>query len=231
VWQVKKPPPKQVAHKQPTVDVGELIEHEDQIQAKVDISGGLVKEMAMSMSRAKDDEIIRAMGADATDGDGSTVVFPPSQIVDRTGEAISFDAITEVQEKFLDNDIQGEVTKYAVISPKQVRKLLQMTEQTSSDFVTREALLKLTQGLIVPNWMGMTWICSTRLLANADTATDLDCYFFTERAIGLAVNRDITTFMQQDPSRSYAWSLYSQATYGATRVEDEHIVKLVVDNQ
>lgn len=214
-----------------TFDVGELIEHEDQIQAKVNISGGLVKEMAMSMSRAKDDEIIRAMGAVAVDGDGDNKVFPPSQIVDRTGQAISFDAITEVQEKFLDNDIQGEVTKYAVISPKQVRKLLQMTEQTSSDFVSREALLKLTQGLIVPNWMGMTWICSTRLLANASLATDLDCYFFTERAIGLAVNRDITTFMQQDPSRSYAWSLYSQATYGATRVEDEHIVKLVVDNQ
>lgn len=206
-----------------TFDVGELIEHEDQIQAKVDIGGGLVKEMGFSMARAFDDEIIRAMGSDALDGDGAAVPFPAAQVIGDGTAPISFDLVTEVQEQFLNNDIQGEVQKFAVISPVQVRKLLQLTEQTSSDYVTREALQKLSQGLVVPNWMGFTWICSTRLLAPA--AGELDCYFFTERAIGLAVNRDITTFMSQDPSRSYAWSLYSQATYGAVRVEDEHIVK------
>lgn len=207
-----------------TFDVGELIEHEDQIQAKVDIGGGLVKAMGMSMARAFDDEIIRAFGSDALDGDGNNVVFPAGQVVGDGTAPISFDLVTAVQEKFLENDIQGEVQKCAVIGPTQVRKLLQLTEQTSSDYVTREALQRLNQGLVVPNWMGFTWICSTRLLAPA--GGELDCYFFTERAIGMALNRDITTFMQQDPSRSYAWSLYSQATYGAVRVEDEHIVKL-----
>jgi len=209
-----------------TFNVGELIEHEDQVQAKVDISGGLVKEMAHSMARAFDDEIIRAMGSDALDGDGVAVPLPASQIIDETGNTITFDMVTAIQEKFLENDIQGETRKYMVVSPAQVRKLLQMTEQTSADFVNREALQKLSQGLIVPNWMGFTWICSTRLLA--PTATNTACYAFTERAIGLAVNRDIDTFMMQDPSRSYAWSLYSQATYGAVRVEDEQIVQLVV---
>jgi len=207
-----------------TFDVGELIEHEDQIQAKVDIKGGLVRAMGMSMARAYDDEIIRAFGADALDGDGANVVFPVSQVVGDGTDPISFDIITEVQELFLTNDIQGEVLKCFVIGPTQVRKLLQLTEQTSSDYVTREALQRLTQGLIVPNWMGFLWICSTRLLA--PSVGEIDCWAFTQRAIGLAINRDITTFVQQDPSRSYAWSLYSQATYGAVRVEDEHIVKV-----
>ena len=129
-----------------------------------------------------------------------------------------------MQERFLENDIQGEVQKYAVIGPTQVRKLLQLTEQTSSDYVTREALQKLSAGLVVPNWMGFTWICSTRLLA--PPGGELDCYAFTERAIGLANNRDITTFVEQDPANSFAWALYSQATYGAVRVEDEHIVRM-----
>ena len=208
-----------------TFDVGELIEHEDQIQAKVDIGGGLVKEMGMSMARAYDDEIIRAMGGDALDGAGQAVAFPAGQKIDESGNTITFDMITRVQEIFLNNDIQGEVRKYFAISPAQVRKLLQMTEQTSSDFVTREALQKLSAGLIVPNWMGFTWICSTRLLESTGNRA---CYAWTDRAIGLAENRGVTTFMQQDPSRSYAWSLYSQATYGAVRVEDEHIVELTV---
>ena len=206
-----------------TFDVGELIEHEDQIQAKVSISGGLVKEMAHSMARAKDDEIIRAFGADALDGDGSAVPFPSEQVLGDGSAPISFDFVTSVQERFLENDLQGEVRKYFVISPKQVRKMLQLTEQTSADFVTREALQKLNAGLIVPNWLGFTWICSTRLLS--PSAGEIDCWAYTDRAIGMAMNRDTTTFMQQDPSRSYAWSLYSQSTYGAVRVMDEHIVR------
>ena len=208
-----------------TFDVGELIEQEDQIQAKVNISGGLIQEMARSMARAQDDELIRAMGADALDGDAQNVAFPAGQKIDESGNTITFDMITRVQEKFLENDIQGEVQKFFVIGPAQVRKLLQLTEQTSSDFVTREALQKLNAGLIVPNWMGFTWICSTRLL---EATGNRACYAFTKRAIGMAINRDISTFMQQDPSRSYAWSLYSQATYGAVRVEDEQIVELTV---
>ena len=207
-----------------TYNVGELIEFEDQIQAKVNIQGGLVQSMGMSMARAFDDEIIRAFGGNALDGDGNNVVFPTNQRIGDGTSEINFDLITQVQQRFLENDIQGEVMKCAVIGPKQVRRLLQLTEQTSSDYVTREALQRLSAGLIVPNWMGMTWICSTRLLAPA--ANQLDCYFFTDRAMGLAINRDITTFVQQDPSRSYAWSLYSQATYGAVRVEDEHIINL-----
>ena len=207
-----------------TFNVGELIEHEDQIQAKVDIKGGLVRAMGMSMARAYDDEIIRAFGSDALDGDGALIPFPVAQVVGDGTAPISFDLVTEVQEKFLENDIQGEVMKCFVIGPTQVRKLLQLTEQTSSDYVTKEALQRLSQGLIVPNWMGFTWICSTRLLS--PSAGEIDCWAFTERAMGLAINRDITTFVQQDPSRSYAWSLYSQATYGAVRVEDEHIVRV-----
>lgn len=206
-----------------TFDVGELIEHEDQIQAKVDIKGGLVRAMGMTMARAYDREIIAAMGRDALGGDGLPVVFPASQILGDGLTSIDFDFITAVQEKFLQNDIQGEVQKCFVIGPTQVRKLLQLTEQTSSDYVTREALQRLSQGLVVPNWMGFTWICSTML--ESPGGTDILCYAFTERAMGLAVNRDITTFVQQDPSRSYAWSLYSQATYGAVRVEDEHIIQ------
>lgn len=207
-----------------TFDVGELIEYEDQIQAKVDIKGGLVRSMASSMARAYDDEIIRAFGDDALDGDGASIPFPIAQVVGDGTEPISFDIVTEVQELFLENDIQGEVLKCFVIGPTQVRKLLQLTEQTSSDYVTREALQRLSQGLIVPNWMGFVWICSTRLLS-PDTG-EIDCWAFTERAIGLATNRDITTFIQQDPSTSFAWRLYSQATYGAVRTEDEHIVRV-----
>ena len=211
-----------------TYNVGELIEHEDQIQAKVSIGGGLVKEMASSMARAFDDEIIRAFSADALDGDGVLNALPDDQIIGDGTQEIDFDFVTQVQRKFLDNDIQGEVRKYAVVGPAQIQKMLNLVQVTNSDYVAREALQRLSQNLIVPQWMGFTWICSTRLDSAAVGQNNVYCY--TDRAMGLAINRDVSTFMQQDPSRSYAWSLYCQATYGAVRVEDEQIVKGVLAN-
>lgn len=207
-----------------TFNVSDYVEQEDQIKAKIDIKGGLVESMGMAMARAYDDEIIRAFGDDALDGDGASVPFDPNQIVGDYQSPISFDFVTEVQEKFLQNDIQGEEMKCMVVGPTQIRKLLQLTEQTSSDYVTREALQRLSQNLIVPNWMGFTWICSTRLLA--PQVGEISCYAFTQKAIGLAMNRDVTTFVQQDPAHSFAWALYSQSTYGAVRVEDEQIVQM-----
>ena len=207
-----------------TFNVSEYIELEDQIQAKVAINSGVMQSMGMAMARAHDDEIIRAMGDDALDGDGSTVAFPAAQVVGDGTAPISFDMVTEVQERFLENDIQGEVAKTIVVGPKQVRKLLQLTEQTSGDFVQREALQRLSQNLIVPNWMGMRWICSTRLLA--PSAGELDCYAYTDRALGMAINSNLRTFIQQDPAHSYAYAMYAASTYGAVRVEDEHIVKI-----
>lgn len=206
-----------------TFNVSEYIEQEDQVQAKIDIKGGLVESMAYAMARTYDDEIIDAFGRDVLDGDGALVPFPAGQIVGDGTAPISFDFVTEVQERFLQNDIQGEVNKCMVVGPTQVRKLLQLTEQTNADYVTREALQRLSQNLIVPNWMGFTWICSTRLQLPA--AGEIDCWAFTERALGLAVNRDITTFLDQDPAHSFAWALYSQSTFGAARVEDEHVVR------
>ena len=214
-----------------TFNVSEYIELEDQIQAKVAINSGVMQSMGMAMARAHDDEIIRAMGDDALDGDGNAVPFPDgtgptglNQIVGDGSSPISFDTITEVQERFLENDIQGEVAKTIVVGPKQIRKLLQLTEQTSADFVQREALQRLSQNLIVPNWMGMRWICSTRLLSPG--ADQIDCYAYTDRALGMAINSNMRTFIQQDPAHSYAYAMYAASTYGCVRVEDEHIVKI-----
>lgn len=214
-----------------TFNVSEYIELEDQIQAKVAINSGVMQSMGMAMARAHDDEIIRAMGDDALDGDGNAVIFPDgsgptglNQVIGDYSAPISFDIVTEVQEKFLENDIQGDVQKTMVVGPKQVRKLLQLTEQTSGDFVQREALQRLSQNLIVPNWMGFRWICSTRLLA--PQAGELDCYAYTDRALGMAINSGMRTFIQQDPAHSYAYAMYAASTYGAVRVEDEQIVKV-----
>lgn len=207
-----------------TYHIGTSSELEDPVQMLVDPNSNLTKAISMGMKRQIDDIIIAAATGDALDGAGSPVTFPAGQKLGTGAEVISFDLITQVQELFMQNDIDPSVPKTAVIGPTQVRKLLQLTEQTSADYVHREALQKLTSTGIVPNWMGFRWIMSNRLLV--PSATELSCLFYTDQAIGMQVNTDISTKVAQDPSLSFAWRLYAHMTCGAVRVEDEQIVHL-----
>jgi len=202
---------------------GDAVEQEDPVQMLVDPNSNLTRALSMSMNRGVDDIIIKAATGDALNGSGGNDVFPVAQeIGNYTGE-IDFDMVTQVQERFMENDITPDIPKFMIIGPKQIRKLMNTTQQTSSDYV-RRGLDELSATGIVPNWMGFTWIMSTRLLAPA--GAQIDCLAFTKDALGMSINRDITARIAEDPTVSFAWRVYTHMTLGAVRVEDEQIVRL-----
>jgi len=206
-----------------TYHTGDVTEQEDIVQLIIDPNSTYAQAQAKAMRRAHDDEIISAAVGASRDGDGNSVTFPAGQVVGDGTTEISFDMVTEVTEKFMENDIDPDEEKCFVIGPKQARKLLQLTEATSGDY---NALKPLTSQGYIESWMGYTWIVSTRLQAPA--AGDLDCFAMTKKALGMQINRDITSRISEDPSISYAWRIYTFSTFGAVRVEDEHLVKVTV---
>jgi hypothetical protein len=187
------------------------------------------------MRRQVDTLIVTAATGDAIDGDGNPVSWPPgsglpgeNNKIDNSGTKITFDMITQVQELFMQSTIDPDVPKVAVVGPSQVRALMQLTQQTSSDYVHRESLQTLNATGIVANWMGFTWILST--LLGIPTAGNTSCLFYTEKALGMQTNRDITVRVAEDPGVSFAWRVYTYMTMGAVRVQDEQIVELIVAN-
>lgn len=198
------------------------VEHEDKVQMLVDPESAYAQNQAMAMNRSWDDQIIAAATGTALDGDGTPQGFPSSQLVGDGSAPITFDMVTEVQEVFMSNDIDLAVPKYFVVGPTQIRKLMQTTQQTSADYVNAQALQKLYDYGIVSNWMGFTWIMSTRLLA--PSGGELSCLAFTKQALGLAVNNDVFTRIGENPDKSYMIQVFAQYTAGAVRIEDEHIV-------
>lgn len=217
IWTRRRAVPKTFNHTM-------TIEQEDKVQMLVDPQSSYAESQAKAMARAIDNEIIAAVTRDADDGAGGTVALPAGQIVgDGTGE-ISFDVVTEVQEKFMANTINPDEPKCFVVGPKQVRKLLQLTQVTSSDFVQQQALQQLSSTGIVPSWMGFTWVVST--LLNAPDVGELDCFAMTKKALGLAINADTFTRIGEDPAHSYMIQVFSQWTMGAVRVEDEQVVRI-----
>lgn len=202
---------------------GDTSEKADIAQIIVDINSNLVQAQGKSMARAQDDEVIEAAVGPSRDGNGNSIAFDANQIVGDGTTSITFDMVTEVTEKFMANDIDPDEQKVFVIGPKQARKLLQLTEATSGDY---NALKPLTSKGYVESWMGYTWLLSTRLLAPA--GGELDCFAMTRKAMGLQMNYDVWARVTEDPTISYAWRIYCEGSWGAIRVEDEHLVKVHV---
>ena len=123
-----------------TYHIGTSTELEDPIQMLVDPNSNLTRAIASGMKRQQDDVIINAATSTALDGTGANVAFPAGQLVGDGLSQISFDLVTQVQEVFMNNDIDPSVPKCMVVGPKQVRKLLQTTQMTSKDFVAAKAL-------------------------------------------------------------------------------------------
>ena len=198
------------------------IEHEDKVQMLIEPESAYATNQGYAMARKWDDILIAAAEGTALDGEGVDNALPAGQVIgDGTG-VISFDMITQVQETFLANEITPDIPKVAVIGPTQIRKLMQLTEQTSADYVRREALQQLSNTGIVPNWMGFTWILSNQL--TAPLVDELNCLFFTKAALGLAVNQDVFIRIGENPAKSYMIQVFAQFTGGAIRIEDEQIV-------
>lgn len=214
-----------------TEHAGDHTQQEDIVQMLIDPNSNQAMSLAMAIRRAWDTKILAAATGSATDGDGDPVVYDTAnQQVDGTGSTITFDLVTQVIEKFLENDIELDIPKVFVVGPKQVKKLMQLTEQTSADYVHRESLQTLSTTGIVANWMGFTWIMSTLLNIDAGTPPTIDCIAFTKRGLGMQMNRDMLVRVAEDPTQSFAWRIYCATTFGVVRTEDEHVVWLIVDN-
>lgn len=207
-----------------TWHTGDVTEVEDINQVLIDPNSNISQAQAYAMSRAIDDELFDAAERVADDGNGGTVAFPAAQAIGDGTTSISFDIVTQVTEIFMNNDIDPDIQKVMFISPAQARKLLQLTEATSGDY---NAVRPLTSTGYIESWMGYTWVVSTRLnLGTTLGAGTVNCLCMTKKALGLQVNNDVFVRVAQDPTISFAWRIYCESTFGAVRVEDEHIVKI-----
>ena len=212
-----------------TYHTGDSTEQEDIVQMILDPNSNIAVAQGKAMKRAIDDELIKACTGDSRDGQGNAVTFPVAQTVGDGTSPITFDIITNVSEIFMDNDIDPDEEKVFIIPPSAARKLLQLTEATSGDY---NAVRPLTSKGYIESWMGYSWIVSTRLPDASGGQDDSERFAIamTRKAIGLQVNKDIWARIAEDPTKSFAWRVYCAASYGAIRVEDEHLVRVQIAN-
>jgi hypothetical protein len=205
-------------------DVGHLVDPEDVARITMDPTSSILTEQANAIGRKFDKIIVDAALGSTEDEAGTPTVYPVGQSLGGATQAFDFNFITTVNEKFWTNNVSSDEEKVMIVRPNAARKLLQMTQATSSDYVMAKALA--TTGF-VENFLGYTWIVINDALPNV---AGLQYYYvaMTKRAIGLHVTKDIWTRVSESTEKSFAWRIYSAFAAGATRVEDEHVVRLHV---
>jgi len=216
-----------------TYSDNEIIEAQDPSQMMYDPNSKIVTSMGYAAGRKIDDIIFNAAIGTANVVTRSAAIptntptaLPAGQILGDGSAPMSFDLAAQVVKTFGNNEIDPSVYKVAFVTPDVVYTLLNLTEQTSSDYVNREALQRLNSSGVVPNWMGFDWIMSTRLPVETNDMRSL--IFMTTDAVGYHEPEGIATYFERDPSRQYAWRPQCDLTAGAVRVEDAQLVKVIV---
>lgn len=206
-------------------EVSNLVDPTNIAQAARDPRSDVLQAHADAHGRNIDTVILTAALGSTEDEAGAPTVYPVGQSVGGAAQAFDFNLITSVNEKFWLSNVPQDEEKVFIIRPNAAKKLLQMTQATSSDYVMAQALN--AKGY-VENFLGYTWIISTS--PGLPNVAGLQYYYvaMTKRAIGLHVTKDLWTRVVESSEKSFAYRVYSAMAFGATRIEDEHVVRVHV---
>ena len=203
-------------------EFADLIDDLDKVRMLVDPTSTYALAAAYAMGRAMDDAIITAATGSADTGaaGGTPVALPAGQIIAETGTTgMTIAKLREAKEIIDLADVDPSLPRHIIVSPKQITDLLGTTEVTSSDFNTVKAL---AQG-DVNSFLGFNFIVSNRLAVASQIR---DCIAFVSDGIGLAVGKDSTARIDERADKGYATQVYYSAAFGATRMEEEKVVKI-----
>lgn len=215
-------------------EVADLVDRQDDIRMLIDPRNPYAMSMAWALGRKMDDIILEAAvgnskSIDASDS-SSNVALGSGQTIDEDfGTADSNLTLAKIIEakRILDKaDIIGDDGRVLVHNASALSNLLNDTTVTSADYASIKALV---QGEI-GSYVGFNFEMMNRLRGTAD-GTDSDpvqCLALVKSGMGFAMGQDIQVRMDELPSKGYSTQVYGSSTFGATRIEEEKVVKIEV---
>ena len=213
---------------------GDLIDKQDKVRMLIDPTSTYAQAAAFAMGRAMDDVIIAAATGDSKTGvDGTTTTSLPSSqkiavgysdISGSTDAGLTLGKLRRTREIFATNSVPEDEEKIMVISPSALHSLLIQKEVTSGDFNNIRALV---QGE-VDFFMGFRFIVSNRLALSGNNRT---CFAFSRSGLELGIGQDVMARIEERPDKSFSTYVYYCMSIGATRLEEEKVVEITVDEQ
>jgi len=209
------------------------VDSEDKIAMLIEPTNEYMQNQGRALGRQTDDIIIAAAlgtaaaGVTSTtssvaykdecvsiNGDG-TVTSLGTAATPETEVAITLAKIATMQQIMDDEDVDEEIPRYWVITPKDVRDMLQIAALTSSDYVS---LKPLETGKIV-NFLNFNFIKSTRVTKNSTDSTCYRTFAWAKDGLIYASAKGVESHIDQLPTKSYTTQVYSKMNGGAVRMD------------
>ena len=205
-----------------TYEWADLIDDSDKVSMLIDPTSTYAR-AAAAMSRSIDDVIIAAAtGSSKTgkSGSTSTSMLAANQIAHGSA-GLTLAKLLSAKE-IMDSADVDEEGRHIVISPIGLQDLLNTTEVKSSDYNSVKALV---QGSL-NSYLGFQFHTSTRLAKTGNIRT---CFAWQGDGLLLAVGKDVQARITERADKSYSTQIYYCMTIGATRMEEEKVVEIAID--
>ncbi len=214
-------------------EIAQLIDEFDMLKIIEDPKGAYAENAAYAMARKMDDLIIAAALATSAIGEtGSgteafdTTNFSVAADYGAAGEVgLTWKKLAHARAILREAsvDLENE-TLTLVIGPEQEENLLNEATVISSDFNPKPTVV---EGKVT-RFAGFDIVVSNRLaLVNTD---DRACFVFAKSGMYLGIWQDMqNTVSRRDDLSSLPWQLHTAASFGATRLEQGKVVRILCD--
>lgn len=214
-------------------DLPQLIDSYDKLRLLADPSSQYVQNALFAMGRAMDDEIISAFFGTAKTGEqgATSTSFASGNIVSVSQGAASATGLTvaklrEAKRILMANQVDLDSDPiFAVVKAKQHDNLLAEAQIVSTEFNDRPVLVdgKVTR------FLGINIIHCERLTNGTDDASGTSDAIpvFAKSGMYLGMWNDISTSIsKRNDLQGEPYQAYAYGTFGATRLEENKIVKV-----
>jgi len=201
----------------------DLIDTQDKLRMLIDPTSSYAQNGAHAIGRAIDDEIIAAFfGTSLTGENGTTsTTFPASQEAATTAGGLTLAKLREAQQLLLAAEVDLDREQaFCAISAQQHDDLLGVGELQSID----TNLTKPLASGVVAQFMGFNFVLSERLPLSG---TDRSIPVWVPSGMHMGMWEDLRTEIDRRPDKSYATQVYVAATIGATRTQEEKVVRII----
>tara|TARA_R110000868_G_scaffold372488_4_gene636323 strand:+ start:482 stop:1384 length:903 start_codon:yes stop_codon:yes gene_type:complete len=218
-------------------DTNEYFDNQDKLRMIIDPKSGYAQSQAYALGRKMDDSIIaaalgtaytgKAGAGTAAFGTGSsiassTVAVDYVESGAATNSNLTIGKLRRALYLLEANDAIDPMESVTVAAhPSQKQALLRTTEVTNSDY---NAIKALVNGEI-NTFLGFNFVWTT------STTTDANSYrqvlVYPKSGILLGVAENLKVRIDERPDKRYSYQVYSTATFGAARMWEERVIKIL----
>ncbi len=217
------------------VNTATLFDKQDDWKTLISPESAYAIKQASALGRNMDNKVIAAaLGTAYTgvDGDGSIDFATDSLSINSVGTVttlgtaaaagtdadISLAKMLLMMQIFNEADVEPDIPKHWMVSPKTLMDMLALTEVKSVDYNT----IKVLMAGKVDTYMGFSWFWSNRITKEA-TEVNYRSIAWAQDGIILGTSKDITSEMSKRDDKNYSLQIYSEMSVGAVRLDGDKV--------